>query len=131
MLDHLIDSERCDFQVVTSSLLSTEVAELVEEKDVKLVCIGALPPGGLAHARYLCMRLRARFPQLKIAVGRWGLKNPQEQNREQLQAAGADYVAFSLAETRKQIQALVPVAATQKLQESQPREPAERVKQPA
>jgi hypothetical protein len=132
MLEHLVDSDQSDFRVVTSALLSmTEVAGLVEEKGVKLVCIGALPPGGLAHARYLCIRLRARFPRLKIAVGRWGLKNPQDQNREQLQAAGADYVAFSLAESRNQLQSLVPLVATKELQESQSQARAEPVRQSA
>ena len=39
--------------------------------DRPCVCLAATPPGGLAHTRYLCKRLRARFPDLKILVCRW------------------------------------------------------------
>jgi len=78
------------------------------------------------------MRLRARFPQLKIVVGRWGLKSSVENDREQLQSAGADYVAFSMSETRSQILSLLAIVATQQLPPKQRSETdVERVKQPA
>ena len=44
-----------------------------------MICIAAVPPGGLAQTRYLCKRLRARFPNLKIAVGRWGTGEETEE----------------------------------------------------
>ena len=75
----------------------------VAEKEPAMVCISSLPPGGLAHTRYLCKRLRASFPKLKIVVGRWGLKNDIEKNQQQLQEAGADLVGVNLLETRNQI----------------------------
>ena len=62
-------------------------------------------PGGLAHTRYLCKRLRARFPAVRIIVGRWGLKGDADANREQLQDAGADLAATTLLETRDQLTA--------------------------
>jgi hypothetical protein len=52
-----------------------------------------LPPGGLAHTRYLCKKLRARFLKVKIVVGRWGLNDNVEANRKQLQDDGADLTA--------------------------------------
>jgi predicted PurR-regulated permease PerM len=122
MLERLIDSDQCDLRVTTSALLSTEVAAFVEEHQIKVVCIASVPPGGLAHARYLCMRLRARFGMVKIVVGRWGVKNPREENREPLLSAGADYVGFSLTETRNQIITLLPVAAAQDVSASERRE---------
>ena len=74
-----------------------------------LICIASLPPGGLAQVRYLCKRLRARVPGGKIAVGRWGQRENVEQTRERLKAAGADYLNTSLAESQRQILALMPV----------------------
>jgi hypothetical protein len=112
MLAQIIDPDKCQLEILAPSLLATEVAARVSQEDVKLVCICAVPPGGLAHARYLCKRLRACCGA-KILVGRWGLKNPQDKNRQQLEAAGADYVAFSLGETRNQILSLVPIVAAQ------------------
>ncbi len=97
-----------------------------------MVCIAATPPGGLAHTRYLCKRLRSRFPDLKILVGRWGLRNLTEAPdplakpgadqgattipaasddsvASTLKEAGADLVASTLLETRQQLCSLLPV----------------------
>jgi len=79
------------------------------ENGLAMICIGSLPPGGLAHSRYLCKRLRARFPGVKIVVGRWGLKGDVEPNREQLREAGADLVATTLADTRDQLNTWLPI----------------------
>jgi hypothetical protein len=72
-----------------------------------VICIGALPPGGVSQARYLCKRLRASFPHQKIVVIRWGLPENAEQRRAELLAAGADVVVTSLQEARTQIASLV------------------------
>ena len=63
------------------------------------------------HARYLCKRLRARFPKIKIIVGRWGLKGNLESNQQQLGEAGADVMAVTLLETLGQLGSLLPVLA--------------------
>jgi AI-2E family transporter len=76
-------------------------ADLGESPDV--ICVGALPPGGLAQARYLCKRLRASFPQQKIVVICWGLPDNAGQRKQELLAAGADAVAITLHEARAQI----------------------------
>jgi hypothetical protein len=73
--------------------------------------VTALQRRGLAHTRYLCKRLRARFPAIKILVGRWGLKGNLEGNRHQLQEAGADGAATTLLETRSQMRSLLPLLA--------------------
>jgi hypothetical protein len=52
--------------------LTGELLDRVAERRPAAVCIATIPPGGLAHTRYLCKRLRSRFPDLKILVGRWG-----------------------------------------------------------
>ena len=45
--------------------LTSEVIDQVAEKSPRSICIVSLPPGGLAQTRYLCKRLRARFPDTK------------------------------------------------------------------
>ncbi len=106
MLKESLNPAWCHVTVASPALLASEVVQLVEELDPALVCIAALPPGGLAHTRLLCMRLRARFPTLKILVGRWGLKGNLEKNQDQVLAAGANHFATTLGETRKQVMAL-------------------------
>ena len=72
MFRHLFDSTRYEVELMSDAVLSSEVVALIGEKSPAMICIAAVPPGGLAQTRYLCKRLRARFPNLKIAVGRWG-----------------------------------------------------------
>jgi len=91
--------------------LSSEVLAAIEKESPALVIIAALPPGGLAPARYLCKRLRARFPDLPILVGRWGLTENQDQVRQRLLASGATDVAFTLDASRAQVIPIVQLAA--------------------
>jgi predicted PurR-regulated permease PerM len=109
MLAALLRPERGDLAVANQALLASEILQLVESQQVSVVCVAALPPGGGAHARLLCRRLRARFPDLKILVGRWGLADGPAEGRDALVAAGADAVGTTLAESRDQIAALVPL----------------------
>ena len=82
---------------------------LAEEKKPAVFCIASLPPGGMAHARYLCKRLRGRLPGLKIVVGRWGQKGNVEEAMTLLKEVGADLVATTLLETRNQMNSWLPV----------------------
>src|SRR5581483_8841612 len=111
MLRQLLDLRRWDVEVLSMDLLSAEPVALAGQKEPAVVCLGALPPGGLAHTRYLCKRLRARLPGAKIIVGRWGLRGNVEQNQDQLQEAGADLVVISLLETRDHLDSWLPVLA--------------------
>jgi hypothetical protein len=80
------------------------VAEVLASVDLQhppLVCIGAVAPGGLSQARHLCKRLRSQCPELKIVVGRWGLHDEKEADREHLLAAGADHVETTLLDTQR------------------------------
>ncbi len=100
----------------------SEVAQLVSAAfwaflwgPIGMVLSGPLPPGGLAHTRYLCKRLRARFPELKIVVGRWGLKSRVEENQEALKEAGADSMETSLLGTVRALQAFQPMLTQQQV----------------
>jgi hypothetical protein len=119
MFQRVLDPEVCHTEIVTTDRLVSEIVALVAAERPSIVCIASLPPGGLAHTRLLCKRLRNRFCTLKIVVGRWGLKSHLEQNREQLMSAGADQIATSLHETCTQ---LVQLAHFLRSQRSQPAE---------
>jgi hypothetical protein len=75
------------------------------------VCIGSLPPGGLAHTRYFCKRLRSHWADVKIVVGRWGVSPESEGVVAQLRAAGADDVEWTLVDTARLLEAWWPVLA--------------------
>ena len=115
MLGRVVDPRRFDWQVTSSTRLAADLVALVEAAQPDLVFIASVPPGGLAHTRYLCKRLRARFPYLRIVVGRFGLY-PQdvEDNRRQLRDVGADQVVTRVDEVVAALQkvaSLDPVPA--------------------
>lgn len=108
MFHQLIDSTRYEMELMADERLTSEVVSLVGEKSPALICIATLPPGGLTQTRYLCKRLRARFPNLKIVVGRWGTGS--EDSNKILLAAGADKVGTTMIETRAQIVQLTQIS---------------------
>lgn len=109
MLAALARAERCDFEIAGNALLAGEALALVEARQARIVCIAALAPGGGAHARLLCRRLRARYPSLRILVSRLGLAAGGADAKRALAAAGADLVATTLAESRTQLASFVPI----------------------
>jgi hypothetical protein len=112
MFRQLLDPTRIALEVVSPEVLTAEVLSLVEQQRVGLVCIAALPPGALAPTRYLCKRLRIRFPDLKIVVGRWGFTGNIQEDRTRLLSAGADEVVINLRETRSHVMQLIPLLST-------------------
>lgn len=109
MLSDVLAPSGVVVEAMSSETLTSEVVSRVEETRPAGICVVALPPGGLAHTRYLLKRLRARFPEVGIVVGRWGSLDIQEEARPLL-AAGADRVGTTLAKTREHVLELLPVA---------------------
>ena len=112
MFCRVVDTGRFAIQVASTRMLSSEVVATVRERGVAAVCIVALPPGGLPHARYLCKKLRALFPDLKILVGRWGPPSLGGDGADELVSSGADVVGGTILETRDQLVQLIPLART-------------------
>ena len=84
-----------------------EVETRVERDRPAVVVIAVLPPGGLPQARYLCKRLRGRFPELRIVVCYLGRTRQFDKLLVNLRDAGASYVNTSIEQTRSQVRALV------------------------
>jgi predicted PurR-regulated permease PerM len=100
MLRQLLDPVRYEVEIIADELLAAEIVDQIAEKNPAIVCLASLPPGGLAQTRYLCKRLRARFPDSKLVVGRWGSRTD---NSNALVDAGADKTGNTIIETRDHI----------------------------
>ena len=101
MLRRLLDPSRCELELTGTARLTAEVVGWVSQHRPALLCIGAVAPGGLSQARHLCKRLRTQCPELKIVVGRWGLHDEMDADRQLLLAAGADHVETTLLDTQR------------------------------
>jgi methylmalonyl-CoA mutase cobalamin-binding subunit len=99
-----------DVEIGAPGQLSAESVQQVRERGVGVVVVASVPPGGLAQARYLCKRLRAGLPEIRIIVGRWSSPEDAAEIRAALIAAGADTVGTQLLEIRD---AVLEVARTQ------------------
>jgi predicted PurR-regulated permease PerM len=101
LLAHVLEPSLWQIETVSSDFLTAELITRIEESRPAILVLGSLPPGGLTHSRFLCKRIRQKFPDLKIVIGRWAASEElDERARTQLHDAGADEVATSLEETR-------------------------------
>jgi predicted PurR-regulated permease PerM len=103
MLQHVLDPRRFAVDFTKTTLLTAELISLVEQASPELVCIGLVPPGGFAQTRYLCKRLRARFPTLPIVVGCWGGPKDEAEHLARLRLDDIAHTSTTLLETRNQI----------------------------
>jgi predicted PurR-regulated permease PerM len=100
MLGKLLDPCRWQMENLPADLRNSEVIALAQQKNPEVICIAALPPGGMSDARILCKLLRIAVPGARIVVGRWGLRSNLEENRDCLKQAGADKVETTLVAMR-------------------------------
>jgi len=108
MFRQLLDGTKYEVEIMSDAMLTAEVVARIGEKNPAMICIAAVPPGGLSQTRYLCKRLRARFPNLKIAVGRWGTGS---EDSNSILLAGADKIGTTMIETREQMIQLCQISA--------------------
>jgi hypothetical protein len=108
-LRDLLVPARVALDVASPDLLSAEIVGAVRDHGADVVVVGSLPPGGVAQARYLCKRLRAAVPGIRIVVGRLGGGEEVEAVGQALLAAGADAVGTDLTDTRDKVLQFVRV----------------------
>jgi hypothetical protein len=111
MLEHVLGTVGVGVDTISPEALTAEVVATVEEARPACICVAAVPPGGLAHTRYLLKRLRARFPDICVVVGRWSLTPEPGEDPAPLVAAGATRVGFTLSATRDHVLEVLPLAS--------------------
>jgi hypothetical protein len=104
MLAQLVDPQKVQLESVGSSYLAADATSgapgAVSPELPDLVCVISVPPGGLAQARYICRRLRAKLPQTPILVIRPGAQTRGQESSRRLTEDGAGQVCFTLEEAR-------------------------------
>jgi predicted PurR-regulated permease PerM len=90
--------EHCELEILPSQMLLGERVALVESRAPAAVCIPSLPPGGLTATRHVCKRLRTRFPELNLIVGRFSEPEVPTRSRQLLREAGARQVVATMKE---------------------------------
>jgi predicted PurR-regulated permease PerM len=103
MLAQLLNQQGFQAENAAGKLMSGELLDLTEKSNVDAVCISVVPPSTVIHARYLCTKLRARFPTLRIMVGLWSVTESAEEATRRLRESGADEIVISLEQAVTQL----------------------------
>jgi methylmalonyl-CoA mutase cobalamin-binding subunit len=114
MLVQLLRQQGIEAHGAPSQLEVGELISLVETGDANVVCISVVAPSTVLHARYLCLKLRARLPEQKIVVGLWGTTENVEDATRRVRDSGANDVVTTLADAVQQLAKLAspPVEKT-------------------
>ena len=127
MLTQLLQQQGFEAATAPGKLSAGELLGLVEKADVDVVCISVVMPSTIIHARYLCKKVRTRFPRVKIIIGLWGATENITEATGRLRDSGADEVVVSLAEALTQIAKTAPLLAEKMSQAPIPDDEEERL----
>jgi hypothetical protein len=108
MLVQLLRQEGIEAHSAPTKLEVGELIGLVEKAGVDVVCISVVAPSTVLHARYLCLKLRARLPEQRIVVGLWGATENVTDAARRVRDSGADEVVTTLADAVRQFAKQAP-----------------------
>jgi len=109
MLEQLLNKRGIGTKSIGAGALASECLEEVSRQKFKVACVSAVPPLGYVHTRYLCKRLQAEFPDLKVVAAILNQGDVQLIRRRQ-PGIPADQMTTSLAQTVAEI---ISLAATE------------------
>jgi predicted PurR-regulated permease PerM len=109
MLAQIVDIRGCVVETVpgAATAAASELVDYVEQRKADVVCISAAPPAAVAHARRLRMRLRRRFPKMKLVVGLWNAPGDLNEAKERIGFDASTRIVSTLSDAREQIRLLV------------------------
>jgi len=118
MLAQVVDIRGCVVETVpaTATAVASELVDYVEQRNADVVCISAAPPAAVAHARRLRMRLRRRFPKLKLLVGLWNAHGDLNEAKERIGSDARTHVVATLKNAQEQIRMLVEPRSVNQVQ---------------
>lgn len=101
LLTRMVEPTLWDIHLAVIDTLTSELLGQIENSKPDLIVIVSVAQGGMTHTRYLCKRIRQRYPQLKVIVARLaGAHDENNRSIQLLRDAGAEQVTFTLDETR-------------------------------
>ena len=117
MLARLLASEGIDAQSISTTALVSEIIEQIERQKTQIVCVSAMPPAALAHARYLCKKLHFHFPALRLVVGVWSTRANPSSFRERVNCSANDKVVSTMKQAVHEVRQLVATRPSERARE--------------
>lgn len=88
-----------------------EMIALIDDAKPDILCISALPPFAISHARNLYLRLRDHSPTLKIMMGLWGFPGDATKMAGRMRLREGDRVFVRLDQSVAEINAITKIPA--------------------
>jgi len=109
MLAQIVGIRGCVVETVPTAAMgaASELVEYVGQRKADVVCISAVPPAAVAHARRLRMRLRRRFPELNLVVGLWNSPGDLNEAKERIGSDLKTQIVATLSDAQAQIRRFV------------------------
>jgi hypothetical protein len=101
MLKRLLEMRGYCAFIPSADALAAEMVDLVESKKADIVCISAMPPAAVAHARYLCKRLHERCGEISLIVGLWTFKADMTKAAERIACSSTARMVTTLREAQQ------------------------------
>jgi predicted PurR-regulated permease PerM len=102
LLSQLLERQGQRAQSIRIATASEMLSE-VSESNPELVCISALPPFALDHARALYAKLRAQSPELQIIIGLWHSQGDTQKVATRLKMAKGHVIFTTLPQVLQHI----------------------------
>jgi len=97
MLALQLKSQGGEIRNASARMVTGELVVWVGDQNADIVCISAVAPTSANQVRYLCIKLRTAFPDLKIIVGMWGAVGDSNGDFRMLRESGANEVVTSIS----------------------------------
>ena len=108
MLAHVLALADIGAEAVSSKMLVNEILADIDARHIGMVCISAVRPFAVMHARFLAKRLRVRFPQIKVMIGLWDSKKKAASAERKPEDSSADWIVSTLAEAVHEVRQSAP-----------------------
>lgn len=108
MLSQLLELGGCNNLLLPLDSDLLHVMQSLKLSGDDVICISALPPFALSHAKTVSRQLRSQFPETKIILGVWGFSGDAQRALERFHAPRPDCLVTTLEQALSAV--LTPVA---------------------
>jgi len=106
MLAQLLKADDCMVQSAAVTAHPSEIVDFIEKHEFAVICISAMAPAAVMHARHLFKRLRLEFPRARIVIGLWDASGDLAKAANRIGAREAADVAGTLADAQERIRTI-------------------------
>ena len=120
MLTQLLTADDWTAQSVAITAQANEIVDYVENHEAVVICISAMAPAAVMHARHLFRRLRREFPAVRIVIGLWDASADLAKTRIRIGSGETVEVVGTLADAQEHVHQLTQPILPRSENDAQP-----------